>query len=55
LIIYAPLYRERDLEFSLTGESRSGKRGCAEAVGTVCKPEGFSTVSIAGARGKRGR
>ena len=54
LIHYAPYSNIEKIVF-LEGESRRGKKGCAEVVGTVCKPEGFSTVSIAGARGKRGR
>ena len=47
---------QKSLNFFLrTGESRRGKGECAEAVVMMVNPLGFSIITIAGARGERGR
>ena len=40
---------------SRTGRKSEGKRGVSGGCGNVVNPIGFSIISIAGARGERGR
>ena len=60
LIIYAPLRAFGPLKKSLKilsriGRKSEGKRGVSGGCGNVVNPIGFSIISIAGARGERGR
>lgn len=60
LIIYAPPLglsaQKKSLEIlSRTGRKSEGKKGVGGGYGNVVNPIGFSIISIAGARGERGR
>ena len=60
LIIYAPPFAFRQIKKSLKflsriGRKSEGKRGVGGGCGNVVNPIGFSTISMAGVRGERGR
>ena len=54
LIHYARYYNIGDF-LSRTGRKSEGKKGVSGGCGNVVNPIGFSIISMAGARGERGR
>ena len=63
MIIYAPLkgrcpltiVSKNNKKYSFFERKSEGKRGVGGGCGNVVNPIGFSIISMAGARGERGR
>ena len=49
------LIQKHEEKFSFFGRKSEGKRGVGGGRGNVVNPIGFSIISMAGARGERGR